>query len=184
MNRCAALLFFGCALMFYADTAIAETGSQIPATTRDGKTNLTHVWLHKGGGRLYWKTLTHPLQIRLEGAQFVDPASVPVLSTNPGTDLSARQSHKKGRRSSRKSRRAQSHSQTDKAAGTGKPCTNGCGQNGPARPIHQKCHSTSGAGPQPEFRLLRSGLAASRDDLYHTALDVSGTDPSIASASW
>ncbi|MBO4300599.1 MAG: hypothetical protein J5861_03255 [Desulfovibrio sp.] len=116
MNRCAALLFFGCALMFYADTAIAETGSQIPATTRDGKTNLTHVWLHKGGGRLYWKTLTHPLQIRLEGAQFVDPASVPVLSTNPGTDLSARQSHKKGRRSSRKSRRAQSHSQTDKAA--------------------------------------------------------------------
>ena len=59
---------------------------QVPAHTASGATNLTDVWLHSGGGRLYWNTLVTPLQIALEGARFVDPAAVPELSMTPQAD--------------------------------------------------------------------------------------------------
>ena len=56
---------------------------QVPAHTDTGATNLTDVWLHSGGGRLYWNTLVTPRQIALEGARFVDPAAVPELAMTP-----------------------------------------------------------------------------------------------------
>ena len=59
---------------------------QVPAHTASGATNLTDVWLHSGGGRLYWNTLVTPRQIALEGARFVDPAAVPELSMTPQAD--------------------------------------------------------------------------------------------------
>ena len=59
---------------------------QIPAHTASGATNLTDVWLHSGGGRLYWNTLVTPRQIALEGARFVDPAAVPELVMTPQAD--------------------------------------------------------------------------------------------------
>ena len=59
---------------------------QVPAHTATGATNLTDVWLHSGGGRLYWNTLVTPRQIALEGARFVDPAAVPELAMTPQAD--------------------------------------------------------------------------------------------------
>ena len=59
---------------------------QIPARTASGAANITDVWLHSGGGRLYWNTLVTPRQIALEGARFVDPAAVPELALTPQAD--------------------------------------------------------------------------------------------------
>ena len=59
---------------------------QVPSHTASGAANLTDVWLHSGGGRLYWNTLVTPRQIALEGARFVDPAAVPELALNPPAD--------------------------------------------------------------------------------------------------
>ena len=57
---------------------------QVPARTASGAANITDVWLHNGGGRLYQNTLVAPRQIALEGARFVDPAAVPELAlTSP-----------------------------------------------------------------------------------------------------
>ena len=56
---------------------------QVPARTAAGATNITDVWLHSGGGRLYWNTLVTPGQIALEGARFADPAAVPELAVTP-----------------------------------------------------------------------------------------------------
>ena len=56
---------------------------QVPARTASGATNITDVWLHNGGGRLYQNTLVTPRQIALEGARFVDPAAVPELVLTP-----------------------------------------------------------------------------------------------------
>lgn len=56
---------------------------QMPARTPSGSTNLTDVWLHNGGGRLYWNTLVAPRQVNMEGARFNDPAAVPELATTP-----------------------------------------------------------------------------------------------------
>ena len=70
---------------------------QVPAHTATGATNLTDVWLHSGGGRLYWNTLVTPRQIALEGARFVDPAAVPELAMTPQADKKtpARQAKRK-----------------------------------------------------------------------------------------
>ncbi len=87
-----AILYFG-----YTQPVRANAASQFPVVTRDGGTNITHIWLHKGGGRLYWNTLVYPLQIRLEGAHFVDPASVPELVVTPPP----RKRHTPARRSGR-----------------------------------------------------------------------------------
>ena len=62
---------------------------QIPARTSSGATNINDVWLHSGGGRLYWNTLVTPRQIALEGARFVDPAAVPELALTPPADKKA-----------------------------------------------------------------------------------------------
>lgn len=56
---------------------------QVPPRTASGATNITDVWLHGGGGRLYWNTLVAPRQIALEGARFADPAAVPELAVTP-----------------------------------------------------------------------------------------------------
>lgn len=62
---------------------------QIPARTASGAANITDVWLHNGGGRLYWNTLVTPRQVALEGARFVDPAAVPELALTPPADKKA-----------------------------------------------------------------------------------------------
>lgn len=62
---------------------------QIPARTASGAANITDVWLHNGGGRLYWNTLVTPRQVALEGARFVDPAAMPELALTPPADKKA-----------------------------------------------------------------------------------------------
>jgi hypothetical protein len=82
--------------------AAGESVSQFPVLTKEGENNLTHIWLHRGGGRLYWNTLVAPRQILLEGAHFVDPASVPelVTATPPKKgDASTRRSRRRTRQS-------------------------------------------------------------------------------------
>ena len=77
------LAFWACSLCRVPVAAAVEAvplPPQVPAHTASGATNLTDVWLHSGGGRLYWNTLVTPRQIALEGARFVDPAAVPELS--------------------------------------------------------------------------------------------------------
>lgn len=70
-------------------TEVEPLPPQIPARTPAGATNITDVWLHSGGGRLYWNTLVAPRQIALEGARFVDPAAVPELALTPPADKKA-----------------------------------------------------------------------------------------------
>ena len=62
---------------------------QVPTRTASGATNITDVWLHNGGGRLYQNTLVTPRQIALEGARCVDPAAVPELALTPPVDKKA-----------------------------------------------------------------------------------------------
>ena len=112
MYRPMATILFVCFFVLQAVNGHCAETSQIPPTTRDGQTNLTYHWLHHGGGRLYWKALTHPLQIRLNGARFVDPASVPLLLTKNTQDgkrrVSTRRSTRYGQKSQRR-RQAQAH---------------------------------------------------------------------------
>lgn len=70
--------------MAHAAVESRELPPQMPRTTRSGAANLYDTWLENGGGRLYWNTLTKPTQIRMAGARFVDPASVPELSMEVG----------------------------------------------------------------------------------------------------
>lgn len=51
----------------------------LPALTPSGGVNLDEAWIRGGGARLYWNTLVIPRQIRMGGARFVDPATVPEL---------------------------------------------------------------------------------------------------------
>lgn len=83
------LAFLACSLCRAPVAAAVEAvplPPQVPAHTPSGATNLTDVWLHSGGGRLYWNTLVTPRQIALEGARFVDPAAVPELAMTPQAD--------------------------------------------------------------------------------------------------
>ncbi len=83
------LAFLACSICSASDAAAVEAVAlppQVPSHTPSGATNLTDVWLHNGGGRLYWNTLVTPRQIALEGARFVDPAAVPELALTPPAD--------------------------------------------------------------------------------------------------
>ncbi|WP_165174566.1 hypothetical protein [Desulfovibrio sp. ZJ369] len=52
---------------------------RLPAFLPSGGANLDQAWIQDGGARLYWNTLVIPRQLRMGGASFVDPASVPQL---------------------------------------------------------------------------------------------------------
>lgn len=52
---------------------------RLPAFLPSGGANLNEAWIQDGGARLYWNTLVIPRQLRMGGATFVDPASVPEL---------------------------------------------------------------------------------------------------------
>lgn len=82
----ACLAFSLCRAPVAAAVGAVPLPPQVPAHTASGATNLTDVWLHSGGGRLYWNTLVTPRQIALEGARFVDPAAVPELALTPQAD--------------------------------------------------------------------------------------------------
>ena len=83
------LAFPLCRVPVAAAVEVVPLPPQVPAHTASGATNLTDVWLHNGGGRLYQNTLVAPRQIALEGARFVDPASVPELALTPPVDKKA-----------------------------------------------------------------------------------------------
>ena len=83
------LAFPLCRVPVAAAVEVVPLPPQVPAHTASGATNLTDVWLHSGGGRLYWNTLVTPRQIALEGARFVDPAAVPELAMTPQADKKA-----------------------------------------------------------------------------------------------
>ena len=91
------LAFPLCRVPVAAAVEVVPLPPQVPAHTASGATNLTEVWLHSGGGRLYWNTLVTPRQIALEGARFVDPAAVPELAMTPQADKKtpARQAKRK-----------------------------------------------------------------------------------------
>ena len=81
------LFFFRC-LLFFASLAVtffvdarADGGGadQVPPTMPNGAPNLTWHWIEGGGARLYQNTILTPRQVRLMGARWVDPASVPPL---------------------------------------------------------------------------------------------------------
>lgn len=77
------LAFSVCRASVAAAVEAVPLPPQVPSQTPSGAVNLTDVWLHSGGGRLYWNTLVTPRQIALEGARFVDPAAVPELVMTP-----------------------------------------------------------------------------------------------------
>lgn len=77
------LAFCACRVSVAAAVEVVPLPPQVPSRTPSGALNITDVWLHNGGGRLYWNTLVTPRQIALDGARFVDPASVPELSLTP-----------------------------------------------------------------------------------------------------
>ena len=78
-----------CPLSAVSAAGVDPVPPQVPARTTSGATNINDVWLHNGGGRLYQNTLVAPRQIALEGARFVDPASVPELALTPPVDKKA-----------------------------------------------------------------------------------------------
>ncbi|QCC86443.1 hypothetical protein DDIC_11280 [Desulfovibrio desulfuricans] len=80
------LAFFVCPVSEAAAVDVQPLPPQVPARTPSGATNINDVWLHSGGGRLYWNTLVAPRQIALEGARFEDPAAVPELAMTPPAD--------------------------------------------------------------------------------------------------
>lgn len=82
----ALLAFAVCAVPAAVAADVETLPPQVPERTPSGATNITDVWLHSGGGRLYWNTLVTPRQIALEGARFVDPAAVPELAMTPPAD--------------------------------------------------------------------------------------------------
>lgn len=103
---------------------------QVPSHTPSGANNLTDVWLHNGGGRLYWNTLVTPRQVALEGARFNDPAAVPELVLNPPADKKPPVSH-----TSRKPKSSQSSKAAAQAAPS--PAPKGAGKTRLQAPVSQ-----------------------------------------------
>lgn len=113
---------------------------QVPARTASGAANITDVWLHNGGGRLYWNTLVTPRQVALEGAHFVDPAAVPELALTPSADKKAPVRH------TRKAKPAKATPAPNAAPkGVGKTSLKAPASNGSAIPSL----SAAGASPAP-----------------------------------
>ena len=134
---------------------------QVPARTASGATNITDVWLHNGGGRLYQNTLVAPRQIALEGARFVDPASVPELALTPPVDKKAPvRSTRKAKAAKSAPAGATSHAPSAAPKGVGKTSLKAPASNGSAIPPL----SAAGAKPAP----AGSGLAGA-DSPYSSA---------------
>ena len=134
---------------------------QIPARTASGATNITDVWLHNGGGRLYQNTLVAPRQIALEGARFVDPASVPELALTPPVDKKAPVRHaRKAKKPKAAPAAAAGTAPTAPPKGVGKTSLKAPAGNGSAIPPL----SAAGASPAP----AASG-AAGMDSPYSSA---------------
>lgn len=51
----------------------------LPEYLPDGASNLDSVWTQDGGARLYWNAQTRPIQLKMNGMSWIDPASVPEL---------------------------------------------------------------------------------------------------------
>ena len=134
---------------------------QIPARTASGATNITDVWLHNGGGRLYQNTLVAPRQIALEGARFVDPAAVPELALTPPVDKKAPVRHaRKAKTSKAAPAAAAGTAPTAPPKGVGKTSLKSPAGNGSAIPPL----SAAGASPAP----AASGVAG-MDSPYSSA---------------
>lgn len=134
---------------------------QIPARTASGATNITDVWLHNGGGRLYQNTLVAPRQIALEGARFVDPAAVPELALTPPVDKKAPVRHaRKAKTPKAAPAEASGNAPTAPPKGVGKTSLKSPAGNGSAIPPL----SAAGASPAP----AASGVAG-MDSPYSSA---------------
>ena len=134
---------------------------QVPARTASGAANLTDVWLHNGGGRLYQNTLVAPRQIALEGARFVDPAAVPELALTPPTDKKAPVRHtRKAKPAKTNAAGVASTAPSAPPKGVGKTSLKAPASNGSAIPPL----SAAGAKPAP----AGSGLAGA-DSPYSSA---------------
>ena len=150
---------------------------QIPARTASGATNITDVWLHNGGGRLYQNTLVAPRQIALEGARFVDPAAVPELALTPPVDKKAPVRHaRKAKTSKAAPAAAAGTAPTAPPKGVGKTSLTSPAGNGTAIPPL----SAAGASPAP----AASGVAG-MDSPYSSAAaspvgGVGGSAPAAA----
>ena len=81
-------LFFFRSLVLFAALVISSFAGlraeasgvdQVPPIMPNGASNLTWHWIEGGGARLYQNTIVTPRQVRLAGARWVDPASVPPL---------------------------------------------------------------------------------------------------------
>ena len=119
---------------------------QVPARTASGAANITDVWLHNGGGRLYWNTLVTPRQVALEGAHFVDPAAMPELALTPPAGKKAPVRHTRKAKPA-KVTPADAASAAPNAApkGVGKTSLKAPASNGSAIPSL----SAAGASPAP-----------------------------------
>lgn len=54
---------------------------RLPAFLPNGVANLEEIWTEEGGARPYWNSVRRPIQLRMGGATWVDPALVPDLFT-------------------------------------------------------------------------------------------------------
>lgn len=155
---------------------------QVPPRTASGATNITDVWLHGGGGRLYWNTLVTPRQIALDGARFADPAAVPELAVTPKP---ARKTHT--RRASRRVKvsKAAPHAATDPAPkGVGKTALLPPDKNSAVPPLTSPAAAASGqAGATVPARPSRPDAVASGGMPYSSlpASSVGGISGAAAS---
>ena len=84
-------------------------GEKVPPYTRvGGSVNLVYEWVVHHGARLYWRSTQIPIQLRLAGREFKDPADMPRLDMTSIFDEKKKRGVRSHRRTvkSRKGRRS------------------------------------------------------------------------------
>ena len=154
---------------------------QVPPYADNGPNIVWH-WIEDGGARLYWNTLLTPLQIRLAGASFRDPADVPPLEivAHEKKARPARARHRV-RRSARPTRIASGHAPAD--AGSTRLRRPEKPQSSARTPVsHAQRANRAGRSPGPEpttYTDLDSGRGGTVRQVPHAASDATGNANSM-----
>ncbi len=93
-------ILIACVALPFPSLAYDEyNGEKVPPYTRNGgSVNLVHEWVVHHGARLYWRSTQIPIQLRLAGREFKDPADVPLLDMKSVFDEKKKSSRRVYRR--------------------------------------------------------------------------------------
>ena len=142
LNIMSLVLF--CSLLLPVDLyALGESNSgQFPEYTREGGRNLVNEWTEGGGARLHWRAVSKPLQVRLVGLTFQDPAAVPKLCTDcpdtkrPPRKYSSKKAKRLGKKKKASHRRARRERTPRRSPGAASRPGNTPLRSVPMEPVH------------------------------------------------